>query len=61
MLKISVKEFSDAKVHTITIDNRRLFWIRMCYVQKGLGVENIYDLLRKEIWSIYETDNPKKK
>ena len=33
----------------------------MCDVQKGLGVENIYDLLRKESWGIYETDNPKKR
>ena len=32
----------------------------MCDVQKVLGVENIYDLLRKEIWGIYETDNPTK-
>ena len=57
MLKISVKEFTDAKVHTITISNRRLFWVKMCDVQKRLGVENIYDLLRKKIWGIYETDN----
>ena len=57
MLKISVKEFTDAKVHTITIGNRRLFWVKMCDVQKRLGVENIYDLLRKKIWGIYETDN----
>ena len=62
MLKISVKEFTDAKeVHTITIGNREIFWVKMCNVQKRLGVENIYDLLRKEIWGICETDNPTKK
>ena len=57
MLDISVKNFTDAKLHTITIGNRRLFCVKMCDVQKRLGVENIYDLLRKEIWGIYETDN----
>ena len=30
----------------------------MCDVQKRLGVESIYDLLKKEIWGIYETNNP---
>ena len=29
-------------------------------VQKRLVVENIYDLLKKDIWGIYETDNPTK-
>ena len=32
----------------------------MCNVQKRFGVENIYDLLRKETWRTYETDNPTK-
>ena len=60
ILKISVKEFTDAKVHTVTIDNRRLFWVKMCDAQKRLSVENIYDLLRKEIWGTFETDNSTK-
>ena len=30
----------------------------MCDVQKRLGFESIYDLLKKEIWGIYETNNP---
>ena len=34
MLKISVKKFTDARVHTITISNRRLLWVKMCNVQK---------------------------
>ena len=34
MLKISVKEFTDAKVHTITIGNRRLFWVKMYDMQE---------------------------
>ena len=32
----------------------------MCDVQKRLGFENIYDLLKKEIWGIYGTNKPKK-
>ena len=48
MLEISVEKYTNAKVHTITISNRRLFWVKICDVQKKLGVENIYDLLRKQ-------------
>ena len=47
MLKISVKEFTDVKVQTITIGNTILSRLKMWYVQQRLGVENIYDLLRK--------------
>ena len=61
MLEISVKKFTDAKAHTITISDKRLFCVKLCDVQKKLGVENIYDLLRKTFLSIYETDNPTKK
>ena len=50
MYEISVEKYADAKVLTTTISNRRLFWVKICDVQKRLGVENIYDLLKKEIW-----------
>ena len=60
MFKLSVNKFTDTKVHTIAIGNRRLFWVKMCNLQNRLGVENIHDFLRKEIWGIYETDNPRK-
>ena len=50
MCDISVEKCADAKVLTITMSNRRLFWVKMCDVQKRLGFENIYDLLKKEIW-----------
>ena len=49
MFKLSVNEFTDTKVHTIAIGNRRLFWVKMCNLQNRLGVENIHDFLRKEI------------
>ena len=34
MVDIGVKEFTDAKVHTITIGNKKLFWVEMSNVQK---------------------------
>ena len=33
----------------------------MIDVQKGLDIQNISDLVRKEIFGIFETKNPKKK
>ena len=49
MLKI----IRNAEVRTITIGNRRLFWVRMYDVQKGLGITNVSDLVRKEIHSFF--------
>ena len=57
MYKISVEKYADA---TITVGNRRLFWVRMHYVQERLGVKNMSDLVRKEIHGIFETKNPTK-
>ena len=55
-----VKEFAEARVHTITVGKRKLYWVRVYDVQKGVGVENIYDLVRKEICGIFETNKPTK-
>ena len=57
MLDISVANFENAEVHTIAIGNRKLFWVRMYDVQKGLGIKNISDLVRKEIHGIFENHN----
>ena len=59
MLDISVENYRNA-VHTITIGNRELFWVRMHDVQKGLGIKNISDLVRKEIHGIFENNNATK-
>ena len=48
MFEISVEKYTDAKVLTITVGNRRLFWVRMHDVQEGLCVKNMADLVRKE-------------
>ena len=54
---MTVQNYADAKVHTITIRNRELFWVKMIDVQNGLGIKNISDLVRKIIQGIYETKN----
>ena len=53
MFYISVEKYTDAKVYTITVVNRELFWVRMCDVQVGLGIQNMSDLVRKEIRGIF--------
>ena len=60
MFRISAEKFAEAKVHTITIGNRGLFWVRMIDVQEVLRVKNMSDLVRKEIRGIFETNNPTK-
>ena len=60
MVDISVEKYTDAKVCTITVGNKELFQVRRYDVQKGLGVKNISDLVRKEIHGIFETKNPTK-
>ena len=48
VVNISVKNYQNARIHTITIINRELFWAKMIDVQNGLGIKNISDLVRKE-------------
>ena len=55
MVDISVAKCADVKVHTITVANRELFWVKMHDVHKNLGVKNMYDLVRKNINGIFET------
>ena len=37
--------------------DKKLFWVKICDVRKGLGIKNIYDLARKEVCGIFETKN----
>ena len=55
MVAITVQNHSGAEVHTITVGNRELFWVEMTDVHNGLGIQNISDLVRKDIQGIYET------
>ena len=57
MVFITVEAYKNEKVHTITVKNKTLFWVKMMDVQKGLGIKNIHDLARKEVCGIFETKN----
>ena len=56
----SVEKYSNAKVCTIRVSNKKLFLVRMFDVQEGIGVKNIIDLVRKEIRGVFRTKNPTK-
>ena len=60
MVDISIKKYTNAKVCTIRVSNKKLFWVRMHDVQEGIGVKNMSDLVQKEIWDIFKTKNPTK-
>ena len=55
MVVITVENYSNAGVHTITVKNKELFWVKMIDVQKGLGVKNIPQFIRQEMCGIFET------
>ena len=57
MVVITVEAYQNAHVHTIAVKNKDLFWVKMKDVQDGLGVKNIIDFLRKEMWGNFETNN----
>ena len=61
MIVITVQNYNNADVHTVTVGSRELFWVKMIDVQNALGIKNISDLVRKEICGIFETQNPTKK
>ena len=58
MVVFTVERYANAAVHTITVKNKKLFWVKMIDVQKGLGFKNMSDLVKKEICGIFETNNP---
>ena len=62
MITITTETFAKNCVYTIKVnkkaDKKYSLWIRMIDIQKGLDVENIYDLVRKEIHGRCETNNP---
>ena len=65
MVIITVKAYENAGVHTITVENKKLFWVKMIDAQNGLGLKNISDLVRRKICGIFEkndlTENEKNK
>ena len=59
MVAITVEKYANGGVYTITVENKNSFWVKMIEVQKGLGLKNMSDLVKKEICGIFETKNPK--
>ena len=40
MVVIAVQNFTDAEIHTLTVENRELFCVKMIDLQKQLGIKN---------------------
>ena len=57
MVVITVEAFKNAKINTITVKNKKLFWVKMINVQNGLKLKDIPDLLRKEMCGIFEASD----
>ena len=55
---VTIQAYVKAGVHTIKVGNRELFWVKRINVQKGLGLDNISHLVRKQMQGIYETKYP---
>ena len=60
MVDINVEKYINAKVCTLRVGNKQLFWVRMHHVLEGMGVKNMSDLVSKEIRGIFKTKNPTK-
>ena len=60
MVVIIVEKYANAGVHTVTVKNKKIFGVKMIMVQKGLGLKNMPDLVKKEICGIFDTKNPTK-
>ena len=61
MYLISVEGYKNAGVDLLIIKKTGEIWTKMKEVQDGLGVQNISDLVLKEIYGIYKTKKPYKR
>ena len=57
---ISAEGYKNAKADFLTIKTTSEIWVSMKDVGCVIGVENISDLVLKEIYGICETKNPTK-
>ena len=48
MVVIAVQTYAEAKVYTIKVGNKKLFYVKMIDVQKGLGLKNMPDLVKNK-------------
>ena len=58
MVVVTVEFCKNASVHTMTVKNKELFWMKIIDLQGGLGLKNMPDLSRKGIQGIFETKDP---
>ena len=61
MVKISAETFTKSYIHAIEQlrkGKKLVLWIKIKDIGKELDVENIYDLIDKEIKGKFETNNP---
>ena len=61
MYLISTNGYENARVRLLIENETGIIWVNMKNVQHGLGVQNISDLVLKEIYSIYKTIKPYKR
>ena len=54
MVVITVENYQNARLHTITVKNKDLFWVKIVDVQNGLGLKCMRGLIRREICGIFE-------
>ena len=58
MVVITVEKYANAGLPTIKVGNKKLFWVKMIDVHKGLGLKNISHLVRKQIQGMCRTKYP---
>ena len=61
MYLISAEGYKNANVEFLIIKKTSEVWVNMKNVGSGMGVENVSDLVLKEIYGICETKHPTKK
>ena len=61
MYLISTHGYENAGVRLLIENETGIIWVNMKNVQHGLSVQNISDLVLKEIYSIYKTIKPYKR
>ena len=61
MYLISAEGYKNSNVEFLTIKKTSEIWVNMKNVGSGMGVENVSDLVLKEIYGICETKSPTKK
>ena len=48
VVAITGEKYANTGVHTITVESKKLFWVKMIDVQKRLGLKNIRIWLKKK-------------